>query len=154
MKGLRDAGAFANDVRSLVSTLEEMGNPFEDDSNDLISLESKETLPSSVRETVMHIKKIGKTQYQTFIEERLEKQEKAIDDVISQNKLPLFNSPKQVDNSKVKGMVAELKNDCHLFSRLYIASQRRERDLDNFFCHENQAFPPAITNNGKMRKGA
>lgn len=84
----------------------------------------------------------------------MEKQEKAIDDVISRNKLPLFNSPKKVVKSNVNGMIAELKNDCHLFSQLYIASQRREGDLDNFFCHENRAFPPAITNNGKMRQGA
>lgn len=59
--------AFAEDVRSFVSTIEEMCNPFEDDSNDLLSLQSKEIMPSSVRETVMHVKIIGKTQYLTFI---------------------------------------------------------------------------------------
>ena len=37
--------------------------------------------------------------------------------------------------------------------RQYIAMQSRESDLDEFFAHENQACPPALSNMGKMRVG-
>lgn len=45
-----------------------------------------------------------------------------------------------------------MKNDCSLFSRLYIAaSANRPNDLGEFFCHENQEFPPSISVMGQMR---
>ena len=39
---------------------------------------------------------------------------------------------------------------CSLFSRLYIACQSRDGDLDQFFSHENQAAPPALSRGGKL----
>ena len=49
--------------------------------------------------------------------------------------------------------MSSLKNDCSLFSRLFIASQIRDGDLDEFFAHEKQACPPALSHMGKMRVG-
>ena len=49
-------------------------------------------------------------------------------------------------------MVA-LKNDCSLFSRLYIACQAREGNLEEFFRHENQPFLPSLSVSGKLRHG-
>ena len=49
--------------------------------------------------------------------------------------------------------VTSLKSDCSLFSRLYIASQTRDGDLERFFRHENQACPPSISQLGKLRLG-
>ncbi len=40
-----------------------------------------------------------------------------------------------------------------LFSRLYIACQSRDGDLDDFFRHENQVCPPSLSNFGKLRQG-
>jgi len=45
------------------------------------------------------------------------------------------------------------RNDSALFSRLYIASQCRDGNLDTFFAHENQPYPPALSVGGKMRHG-
>ena len=39
-----------------------------------------------------------------------------------------------------------------LYANLYVACQSRESDLDNFFSHENHAFPVAISEYGKLRK--
>ena len=47
-----------------------------------------------------------------------------------------------------------LRNDCSLFSRLHIASQVRNENLDEFFEHENQSYPPALTKNGTLRSGS
>ena len=49
--------------------------------------------------------------------------------------------------------VTALKNDCNLFSRLYIACQTRDGDLDTFFTHENQSTPPSLSLGGKIRLG-
>jgi len=46
-----------------------------------------------------------------------------------------------------------LKNDCSLLSGLYIASQIRSGDLDQFYQHESQAYPPALSQMGKLRTG-
>ena len=52
-----------------------------------------------------------------------------------------------------KQLKATLKNNCSLFSRLYIASQVRNGDLDEFFKHENLACPPEISHMGVLRNG-
>ena len=46
-----------------------------------------------------------------------------------------------------------MPRDCHLFSRLYIACQSREADLENFFKHENQPEPPSLSSQGRIRLG-
>ena len=46
-----------------------------------------------------------------------------------------------------------MKRDCHLFSRLYIAYQARETDLEQFFAHENQPEPPSLSSLGRIRLG-
>lgn len=46
--------------------------------------------------------------------------------------------------------LAALKNDCSLFSQLYIASKFRDGDLDRFFSHENTIYPPALSKEGKL----
>ena len=40
-----------------------------------------------------------------------------------------------------------------MFSRLFIACQSRDGDLDEFFRHENQQFPSSLSNFGKLRHG-
>ena len=40
-----------------------------------------------------------------------------------------------------------MNTDIDLFSRIYIACQCRDGDLDNFFAHENDSWPPALAKN-------
>ena len=49
--------------------------------------------------------------------------------------------------------VATMKDDCMLFSRLYIACQSREGNLEKFFKLENQPWPPSLSKMGEMRTG-
>ena len=46
-----------------------------------------------------------------------------------------------------------LKKDISLFSRLFIACQVRKGDLPAFFSHENSAYPPSLSKEGKLRGG-
>lgn len=40
-----------------------------------------------------------------------------------------------------------------MFSRLYIACQNRDGNLEEFFKYENQPEPPALSEGGKLRSG-
>ena len=49
----------------------------------------------------------------------------------------------------------DLKHDNSLFSRLFIITNTSGRDMDmeEFFSHENQPHPPAISDNGELYTG-
>ena len=40
-----------------------------------------------------------------------------------------------------------------VYFRLYIACQSRDGNLEEFFKHENQPFPPTLAQAGKIREG-
>ncbi|KAK6178451.1 hypothetical protein SNE40_013240 [Patella caerulea] len=86
------------------------------------------------------------------MEERFNSNSKSIGDTIPRNKLVMFSKP-GTEKPKAGGRLPELKNDSALFSRLYIASQTREGDVDEFFRHENQSTPPSLATGGQMRQG-
>ena len=56
--------------------------------------------------------------------------------------------------SKGKLQLQSMKSDCNLFSRLYLACQARDGDVDQFFSHENHACPPSLSQGGKLRLGS
>ena len=49
--------------------------------------------------------------------------------------------------------ITVLKEDCALFSRLYIACQNREGNVENFFKFENQPWLPSLSHMGHLRGG-
>ena len=67
---------------------------------------------------------------------------------IKQNKLDFFNQKPEPVTGALKQKV--LKDDCRLFSKLFIFCQSRECDLLQFFKHENQSFPAALSDGGKL----
>ena len=130
-----------------------MGNLFLENSSDILVLDSRNIADTAVASTVQQIEKLGSDQYQTFVRERLVERTKAITDPIKHNCLPLFSWPPVTEKSGKQLQVSTLKNNCSLFSRLYIASQVCSGNLDEFFKHENQACPPSLSNMGIMQCG-
>ena len=146
---------FKTHVQSMVDTISELGNPFSDESNELVSLSSKDVADKSVVKTVNEIKDIGIRQYQTFVKERLIDRSKSVSETITKNKLAMIRDrPRSSVLSKSKLQLKSAKNDCLLFSRLYIGCQNRGSNLEDFFTHENQACPPSISDGGKLRHGS
>jgi len=145
--------SFADEVKSLVAVFEEMGNPFMEQGEDLLVLDTRDILDKSVGEAIKTAEVLGKKQYQEFFEERLVRCEKPITDVISKNKLTLLRYTPAKTLSKQKMQITALQNDCNLFSRLFISCQTRSGDLDAFFSHENQATPPSLSTGGEIRFG-
>ena len=84
--------SFAQYVSSLVRVIEELGNPFEEKSQDLIVFDTNEIANPAVVQMVRNAKKIGQEQFDTFTKECLIDRTKSIDDPIHQNKLPLFST--------------------------------------------------------------
>ena len=128
--------AFAQDVKSLSAAIEEMGNPFCESSSDLLVLDSRNIADSAVADTVFQIEKLGIDRYETYV-----------------NNLHLFSRPPVREKSSKQLQLSSLKSNCSLFSRLYIASQTRNSDLDEFFKHESQAYRPTLSQMGVLRTG-
>ena len=73
---------------------------------------------------------------------------------LKRNNLPLFSTPPVRKSPLTKYKLEAAKNDAALFSRFYISCQSRDGNLDEFFKHENQPYPPALCcANGDMRHG-
>ena len=117
---------------------EEMENPFIKDNKYLFAIDTKNVISDEIVNTVRTVLGHGQEQYMTFIEERFEMRTKLLSDPIRRNKLPLFSNQVRRLPTSVKSSLAMLKNDCSLFSRLYIACPTREGNLEEFFKHENQ----------------
>lgn len=130
-----------------------MGNPFLEESKDLLRIDTKDIIDPAVASSVNQAESLGNQQYKTFISERLLEQSVPISEPIKKNKLPLFSRPPPREKSKTSLQVSSLKSDVSLFSRLYIACQSRDGNLDEFFRHENQPYPPSLSHLGKLRLG-
>jgi len=112
--------SFVKDVRSLAGVIEEMGNPFEEESQDLVILDIKDIAGPAAVETVMNAKRIGQEQFEAFTRECQLDRTKAVDDPIPHNKLKVFSTSTPRNQSKGQQQLASVKNDRELFTRLYI----------------------------------
>ena len=64
--------SFGNDVKSLVATFKELGNPFLDQADNLVALDTKEVAPPDALERLKNIETKGKSQCDEFVLECLE----------------------------------------------------------------------------------
>lgn len=95
---------------------------------------------------------VGQNQYKKYVKEVLEDKTVSIHEIIKKNSLPLFKRSKPKPKGKIKQQATALARDCNLFSRLYIATQHRSGDLEEFFMHENQQ-PASHSDFGNLRLG-
>ncbi|KAL8570989.1 hypothetical protein ACOMHN_037849 [Nucella lapillus] len=130
-----------------------MGNPFEEEIQDVVKLDTKEIAGPAAVETVMNAKRIGQEQFEAFTRECLLDRTKAVDDPIPRNKLKVFSTSTPRNQSKGQQQLASVKNDRELFVRMYIGCQTRDGNHEEFFRHENQACPPALSDGGSLCTG-
>ena len=71
--------AFAKDVCSLASVIDDLGNPFEEESTDLLVLDTKEISDHTSVEAVRNVRRIGKEQFQALTKERLIERSTSLD---------------------------------------------------------------------------
>ena len=51
------------------------------------------------------------------------------------------------------GLVSSLKSDRNIVSRLFVASQFRDGNLNDYFSHKNQSCPPSLSSRVKLKLG-
>ena len=93
------------DVQSHTVVLQDMGNPFLEESNNLLVIDTKDIM-ESVAGTVRKVETIGEEQYSKFVDERLSKWVTPVSDPLSKNK-PLFSRPAVKAPSKAAAAVNE-----------------------------------------------
>ena len=125
--------AFRKGVCSLVNVMEELGNIFEEESEDLLALDSNDIADSSAVVAVKKAQNIDQQQFQTFTKECLVERTKPIDDTINCNRLKLFVGSTTKTASKEKQQLTSMESDVELFSRLHISYQTRDGNLEDFF---------------------
>ncbi|KAL9972874.1 hypothetical protein ACROYT_G019258 [Oculina patagonica] len=145
--------AFATDVLNVASSLEELGNPFCEKSKDLIAVHTRDVPDETIINTVQNVISIGEAQFNTFVQERFIDRSKPVTGTIKKNKLQMFATSSKKAPSKDKEKIGILKEDCALFSRLYIACQSHDGDLEEFYKFENQPWPPSLSHLGQLREG-
>ena len=130
-----------------------MSNPFTDDGEVMVTLDTKLVMDHSVVQTLRTVEQLGKTQYSKFVEERLVRCEKPLSDTIQKNNLALFGTPKEHIPGRDSHQVASLKANCAILSHLYISCQSRSGNLTEFFAHENHTCTPSLSDMGNLRHG-
>ena len=136
---------FHKEVKSLLSALEDVGNPFDDDSNDIFDLETKIVVPETIGQNLYKLENVEEKQFRDFIEQRVWKRSVLLSDTISKNKLSLFKTVGSYSASRKDEQLITAKYNVSLFSRLFIACQTSEGDLENFLGHENQPNPSSLS---------
>ena len=135
----------------MYDALAELGNPFLDDSADLYALDTKLVPGAEAIKNLNDVETLGKAQFKSYMDTRVLNNDIPISDTIAKNKLHIFKCPKARKTSKKETQLKAARNDAALFSRLFIACQNRDGDLEQFFSHENQAAPPSLSENGILR---
>lgn len=135
-------------VRKLSHAVSDLGNPFQEDSQHLLSTDTKDITDPSAAELISTHHERDRTHFQEFMEGLALEKVTTFFETIKKNKVDFLFSqqPALVDATKQK----MLKEDCQLFSKLFISCQSRERDLQEFFRHENQQFPASLSEAGKL----
>ena len=150
-EGLSAQRTFKRQVLALVETIEDMGNPFLDDTPELLSLDKRHVIDESVAHSIRSIEALGKEKFREYEKAVILDRTKSIYDPIARNSLALFKRPKPKLKPKQAKQVAMLKDNVALFSRLYIVAKHRDCDMASFFKHENQHYPPSLSDYGKLR---
>ena len=127
-----------------------------DEAAELIQLGTRDVMGPELINKVITIEDLGISQHKEFRENRIIKKTQGLHDPITKNKLPLFKSTNTRGQSSSSTNCKELKLHVRLFSQMYISTQIRSGDMDQFFSHEMLKYPPALTaliKCGEMRSG-
>ena len=142
---------FRQDVNGLISAFSDVGNPFLEESGQLISLENSRIMTDNVVSTMKNITKIGKNKYDEFFSKRILSSIVPWTSTFHLDKLPLFSV--KVKQYKDKSELASLKEERTQFIQMMLSGQSG-RDIDeDMFAQENSTCPPSLSSHGQMHKG-
>ncbi len=117
-----EEGLSAQKAFNLAQVINEFGNPFLDNSDELLALDTRNVLNESVVYTVRTAYSLGKDQFATYFKEVIIDRIRSIHEPIKKNLLPLLSRPQVKSKTKQAGKISLLKNDCLVLSPLYSAA--------------------------------
>jgi len=128
--------AFTEDVKLLTSVTEEMGNPFIEEGQDLLVLDTRGIVDANVAETVRKAEILGEEENSKFVDERLIQRSKPITETLHKTDTKPYEHC----------LVAHLPNPLKAGDAGYCIIERLQshfqlyvtQDLDRFFAHENK----------------
>ena len=59
------------EVIALSEVIKEMGNPFNDETNDLLILDSRDVIDNDIKDKMLNLLMLGQDQYYQYVQERL-----------------------------------------------------------------------------------
>ena len=128
---------FLERVENLLQAMKAMGNPFQDESRDLLSLDTKDIAHHTAAELIGTRLEKGKVRFLQFMKGLEGDTKSTFYEPIKKNRVDFFRQvPASFDSSKQK----VLMEDCELFSELFISCETRDCVLKEFFRHENQSY--------------
>ena len=135
---------FAKDVLSVISVLRPR-NPFlPHNGPDLVTLHTREVMPSAIAQTLCNAHNRGKDLHDAFVSDRLRNGRVAITYTIKRSVLQTFT--RRTDDTKNRSKVIAMRKDISFVSTLFLSLQSRpDFDLDNFFKYENQSHHRCLT---------
>lgn len=137
---------FLDKAQKLTKVMQDLGNPFQEESSDLLTLDTKDIAHPKAADLINTHYDRGRDQFKEFMEHLEHGDGEFFYQPIKKNNIDFFKHDQVAKEPKQK----TLREDCHLFSRLFISCQSRQCDLMEFFKHENQPFPPALSDSGKL----
>ena len=109
------------EVIALSEVIEEMGNPFNDETNDLRILDSRDVIDNDIKDKMLNLPMLGQNQYDQYVQERLVTKSVNIDEPLKKNRVSIFKKSKASVRANAQQKFQYLQNDCSLFSRLYVS---------------------------------
>ena len=142
---------FFSDVLALIDAFEDLGNPFMEESDDLLDLDESIVMPPHVVENVRKVKDIGFIRYKAFVEKRVMSQEEAFTAPITQTRLKLFKA--SLAQPEKKSEIAVMKDQQAKVTKLLLAVHFGRNINEGVFAHGSSPYPPSLTRKGQMHHG-
>lgn len=139
-------------MQNLAEAFEELGNPFLEESGDLLDLDQSIIMPLEVVKNVRNVIEIGTKMYMEFLQKRIMTQEVPFTAPIQQCRLRLFNSA-LTNPQGPRSAVAHVKDQHSRASHILLAAHSGRHISQSVFQHESNELPPAFTRNGRMFHG-
>ena len=124
---------------------------FQEDSEELIALDSGKVMNRDVVDTIRNIESLGREQYETFMREIIISQERPWNATIHNMNLALMGS--NLKPAKRKTDISTVKQDRAQFLQMLISAQAGREIDEQTFAYENNQFPPSLARKGEMYFG-
>ena len=141
---------FQSHARDLTEVLLSKGNPFEEDSTDLVTLDNKVCESAAAAISVRQVESTGQEQYNNFRESVLESNDTLLTAPIKRNNLLLFHETKTLKKTAMKHKMQHFKQHAELYGKAFVMLDSRGGNLEEFFRHESSPYPPALSSEGSL----